>query len=170
MKQSNNVFRNVGYRPLYCLRHPLYWLRQKSRQFKWAYQRVKYGWAESDAWDIDDWFIKTVPQMLRHMAYEGHSYPGNEEFPTFTSWQQKLVEVANDIEASDEEYMDMANEYYKDYMDELKNWQYDNRTLMSKTEVQEKYFARRRDLAAEADVRLKRAFDFILKNFHHLWD
>lgn len=170
MKEKYSVFANIGYRPRYYLRHPFEWIKMKCRQIKWAYQRVRYGWCESDTWDIDSWFLKVFPNMLNHYADETHSYPGTEEYPTYESWRDKLYEVAAAIKGYNETEWDSKNEYYNEYYEELRNWQVNDIITRGPTPAYYKYRARDEELAAEAYEKFKDAMIWVIEHFHSLWD
>ena len=55
--------------------NPLEALQQFCRNIKYAYQRVKYGYCDRDVWDIDDWFLDIVPDMLEDLRITSHGYP-----------------------------------------------------------------------------------------------
>lgn len=42
---------------------------------KHVYQRAKYGFCEADIWEMDTWFLKTVPAMLEHLKESHLDYP-----------------------------------------------------------------------------------------------
>ncbi|WP_044917220.1 hypothetical protein [Butyrivibrio sp. WCE2006] len=45
------------------------------RNIRFAYQRIKYGYCDSDVWSIDLWFLNVMPEMLQHLKDTTHSYP-----------------------------------------------------------------------------------------------
>ena len=54
-----------------------FWKAPKTffRCIKWAFQRIKYGYCDCDAWDMDAWFCRMMPTMLRNFANTTHGYP-----------------------------------------------------------------------------------------------
>lgn len=170
MREKYSVFAKIGYKPSYYLRHPIEWVKLKCRQIKWAYQRIIYGWCESDSWDIDSWYLKVMPNLLRHLAANTHSFPGNNEFPTYESWVAKLNEVADAIEGYDESQWDKKNEYYEEYMNELSNWQINDIVNRGPTPIYTQYRNRDKQLAADAYMKFDNAMQWFIEHFHHLWD
>lgn len=45
------------------------------RNIRFAYQRIKYGYCDSDIWSIDYWFLNVMPGMLQQLKDTTHSYP-----------------------------------------------------------------------------------------------
>ena len=78
--------------------------------FRRRCQRFKRGWAYSDVWDMDAWFLRTVKPMLIHLRDHGISMPlefnngdGNRIY-----WENILTEMISCLELIDE---DAAREY-----------------------------------------------------------
>lgn len=71
------------------------------RGFKYAAQRIRKGWCESDVWNLDLYLESIIIDTLRQLADVSHGYPGNDEFPTFESWQNWLRETADMIDNED---------------------------------------------------------------------
>ena len=114
---------------------------RKDRVALWKRQRIQEGVCDYDAWNLDGWMLRVIPAGLRKLARNSHSYPGNEQFPTFKSWQEWLLETA-----------DMA-----DRIIELQNAPWQN------IEVH-------RQQDKEANQLKNKFFDRIKEQFFHLWD
>ena len=71
--------------------------------FKCAWQRMLYGFSVSDVWDMDSWFYKTIPAMLRYLRDHTSSFPPDyqEKYGEdgFEKWKDTLTEMADYIEA-----------------------------------------------------------------------
>ena len=74
--------------------------------FRCAWQRAIYGFSASDVWDMDSWFYKTIPAMLRYLRDHTSSFPpdymdtyGEDGF---AKWQETLTDMAKFIEAGGE--------------------------------------------------------------------
>ena len=99
--------------------------------FRCRCQRFKCGWAYSDVWDMDVWFIRTVKPMLVHERDHGIGMPG--EFDNRIYWKNILTEMISCLELMDENaarehlgisYSDYSFESYKkarDLMEENKD-------------------------------------------------
>lgn len=44
-------------------------------EIKFGIQRAKKGYSARDVWSFDDWFLKTIPNMLRDLEKMEHGYP-----------------------------------------------------------------------------------------------
>lgn len=176
-KNPNSVF-GFPYNKKYYLTHPHKWLKQLGRNLRAAWMRCTKGWCYYDVWDWDMWFMTTVPPMFRHLAKYGHGYPGFEPFETPEKWQNWLNEIADQIESCTEEAQANNNEYYEEYMkhimDRWEPFKDENGVVHlphhGLTELDEKYFARAKELGAKADEDIKDALNQIGENFTRIWD
>lgn len=65
-------------------------------------QRFKRGWAYSDVWDIDVWFMRTVKPMLLHLYHNHAGIPIDfENNPD--GWKEVLNEMITCLEFMDED-------------------------------------------------------------------
>lgn len=74
------------------------------------YQRGKRGYADSDAWGVDDYLNSFMPELLRRMIDKeqggGWSYPGIAGDPncdTMEHWKATVEKMARGFEASREQ-------------------------------------------------------------------
>lgn len=51
------------------------YFRMKTYNLRKRYQRFKRGWAYSDVWDIDAWFMDIIKPMLIHLRDHGVGIP-----------------------------------------------------------------------------------------------
>lgn len=158
-----NVWR-FPYSARYYLTHPWKWIKQVWRCCRNTYMRARYGYTYSDIWNWDYWFLATAVPMLRYLADHSSAYPGNEEFDTPEKWEKWLHHVADLLESGDEEWQDVHNEYYEEYMKEPINF---NAPL---SELFYKYAARAEELSDAGEANIIEAFAQIGKNFYALWD
>lgn len=114
---------------------------RKERVALWKRQRIQEGICDYDTWNLDGWMLQVIPTGLRKLARNTHTYPGNEQFPTFESWQKWLLETAN-----------MGDQILK-----LQNADWVN-------------FQVRRKQDEEATKLKNEFFDRIKEQFFHLWD
>lgn len=104
--------------------------------FRCRCQRFKRGWAYSDVWDMDVWFMYTVKPMLTHLKDHGIGIPGElciGEDGNRIYWENTLTEMISCLELMDEDnaekYLGISDdnrsvESYKkvhDLMEENKN-------------------------------------------------
>lgn len=71
--------------------------------FRCRCQRFKRGYAYSDVWDIDVWFMRTVKPMLVHLRDHGMSHP--IEFKDRNEWVAVLDEMIDCLDSMDEDYV-----------------------------------------------------------------
>lgn len=55
--------------------NPVKFIRRLGRNIRNSYQRIRYGYCDRDVWEIDDWFLNVVPNMLRDLKETNHGFP-----------------------------------------------------------------------------------------------
>lgn len=170
---------NWCYSKRYYLTHPWTFFKDLNRNIKDICMRARYGFTWTDIWNWDHWFLHTTPQMLRHMADHGSAYPGKPPFETRDEWYKWLHHIADLLETGNEEWQEEHNEYYKEYMDNLMKgwmitWTDENGNRHSKpherTELDDKYFARAKELSEQGDANVKEAMTQLGTFFGLVWD
>ena len=126
------------------------------RFIKRIYYRARYGWAPEDTWNMDRWFLRVVPQMLHYFADHTHTYPGDDEFPTYISWQKHIHDIANMLENASYEARKAKGVY--------------GPANLSDKEYAQLWIDEDKKLAEEQQVILEDAFEMLSKVFFHLWD
>jgi hypothetical protein len=74
---------------IYC------WLR--SFFFRWpkkAYERIRYGIAYEDSWNMDGYLAEILERGLKQFSDHNCAYPGTDEYPDFQKWQQDLLRAS----------------------------------------------------------------------------
>lgn len=179
MKKNYNSVFAFPYRKRYYLTHPLKWFKQLGHNIRAAWMRCTRGWCYYDVWDWDNWFMHTVPPMFRHLAEYGCGYPGFEPFETPEKWHDWLIKMADQIENCTEDAQEKNNEYYEEYIEHIMdNWEPPKKDENGfytyphheRTELDEKYFAREKELGEKAEEDIKDALNQIGENFYRLWD
>ena len=167
----------LRYGKRYYLTHPWAWFKDAYINLKSAWMRATRGWCYSDVWDWDVWFMRVVPNMLRHMAEHGSAYPGREPFNTPERWHDWLNEMADLIESGDEQWQDEHNEYYKEYINSImsKPWKlaadYEKHHIpLVDPEIKDKYWARSKELSEQGEKNIKFALESIGSHFYNIWD
>jgi len=169
-KYYNNVW-TWPYSNKYYLTHPHKWFSQLGRNIRAAHMRATCGWCYSDVWDWDSWFMHTVPDMFRHMADHGCGYPGFEPFETPEKWHDWLHKMADQIESCTEEAQEKNNEYYEEFINQIMDkWKFEKKISCAHTELDDKYYARAKELGEKAHNDIKDALNQIGDNFERLWD
>ena len=93
MKNYNSVFYMFKSIPL---RRPINKIKYLFKCIKWAKQRITRGYADSDVWNIDEWFLRCVPGMLEQLANTTNSYPGK-----FLSYVDHIITIEEDDDAAE---------------------------------------------------------------------
>ena len=86
----------------------MYRLRSEFREFcyriKYAYQRAKRGYSDLDWFDIDLWFIHTMPRLLRELLNHFNTFPeGYGDVESVEDWKKILREMITCLENMDED-------------------------------------------------------------------
>lgn len=114
MLTKNSVW-TWSYSTRYYLTHPWKWFRELFRNIKDMWHRSIYGWTWMDVWNLNDWLLGVLPDMLRHMADHGSAYPGTKPFDTATKWHNWLHSNADVLESLQEKNWYSQNEYEEDF-------------------------------------------------------
>ena len=156
-----NIF-HLSWSARYYLRHPVKFIREFFRMFKWAKQRIVRGYADRDWWDMDVWFLAVIPSMLRDFAKKGNSYP--YEFETLKQWADYLNSIADKLESTTVEASNSRNKYWASY----------HNNILDEHEFDEKvrilYWNNYKEIQKENEENRKEAFDMMCKHFEDLWD
>ena len=167
------------YAKRYYLTRPWKWFKDLWRNIKDVCMRARYGFTWSDVWNWDHWFLHTTPNMLRYMADHGSAYPGQPPFETPERWHDWLHEIADLLETGNEEWQDAHNKYYDEYIKELSKkwqpWKPDENGMYhvptpKRTELDDKYFARSKELAEQGEANVRRAMYLLGEHFFNIWD
>lgn len=66
------------------------------REIKWFYQRGRYGYAENDLWNLDDYLLSWLPKAIREFRDNTQGYPN---IKSFNEWKKILTKMANGLES-----------------------------------------------------------------------
>ena len=146
---------------------PACWIRNIKlfcRNCKYAAQRIKYGHADCDIWDMDQYLSIVISEMLIDLAKQGNGYPDRY---TPESWSEALINAAIDL------YDSTNDDGFQEKLDELLDARAMAQACGSLTEY--------RELGWEIDRLMKnkdesqaaakeRALDWIKENWNNLWD
>ena len=121
--------------------------------FRCRCQRFKRGYAYSDVWDIDVWFMHTVKPMLIHLRDYGIGIPGEliaDGENQRANWENVLTEMINCLDMMDEDNVYESLGFYDD--DQL--WSIENYKRAS----------------AIMEENKNRFFELFSKYFYCIWD
>lgn len=152
-------------RPAYYVRHPLKFLRELRNNMRNAIMRVRYGWCHYDIWNMDNWMLTVLPEMLRYLAENGCGYPGTDEFPTSEAWENWLKYIAASLESCKEDEVEKRNPYNKGYHHEL-----EVHFNEMDEELRENYWTEQKRLWEERNELLKQVGTDLFAHLDNLWD
>jgi len=165
----------------YYLTHPWKIFKQMYRNCRAGWLRATRGYSYGDKWDMDTWFLEIIPNMLDDLADTGCSYPGTPEFPTHESWKEYLHKLASDLRLCTEDAADGLNEYYDDFVNNLKleslHIKDENGNIVTRLdespehkELSRKYFDRCKEISEEQEAIREEAFARLAHILPTLWD
>ena len=170
-----NVLNDFPYRARYYVRRPWRWFQELWWNLQAAWARATKGHAWRDSAEMDEYLLHLIPSMLRDHA-KSIAYPGNDEFPTYESWQAWCNSLANRFEAVQEENWSGRNEWEHQWhnMNSM-SWRYPNLTTTYTfikediEEVREKYLAREQELYNEREQIIQQLYMELAKHHSMLW-
>ena len=128
--------------PFYRIRRFFY---DRWFNFRQRCQRFRRGYADSDVWDMDHWFIDTLKPMIEQMLRTYNSHPGEI---TAEEWEDTLREMIACLTLMDED----AAKDHLGLADEA--WSVEKHQQIKATMFENK----------------KRLFELFEKWFYNLWD
>ena len=176
---NKNNSQNNNYRPYAFFNYSssIKWRRpiKKIEAFiidiKHFFQRGKYGWADSDWFNFDGWFIYVIPQMLNELKNNHYGYPvyintdiGKKYVTDPVEWENYLDEIITHLQFANEnlEFPETTNEYEPDWLNP--------NPFNGNKELERKYYEREKEIYEFRDKEMKTALKMIADNFWTLWD
>ncbi len=124
-----------------CFENPKEKYKRWKRNIKYFYQRIKYGYCDSDVWSIDYWFLNVMPAMLQQLKETSHGYPSSLEGSSHAMcehgigdanddegakrWEAILSEMIFLLNEANEDKSTRKNKYQKEY--EKANEEFENK-------------------------------------------
>lgn len=181
MNKKTNVLFNFFYTFKYYLIHPHKFLKECYHNVRAAWHRIDRGWAYTDVWNMDSWFLETIPAMLKHLANYGSAYPGHPPFETMKEWHDWLEQMALNLENCKEENIEKNNEFNQAYFEQIEEQQRfrtdENGNViyfLDETEnlkhLRNLYYARNEQLCSERKELIENTMNELGHNFFDLWD
>lgn len=166
---------DYGLRPRYYLKHPFGFIKETWLNIKAAWNRATKGYAWRDAAEMDEFLLHIIPKMLRDIA-DGDAYPGNDEFPTYESWQDWCNDLAAKFESVQEENWDGKNEYEDQWHNAtLYREPHPNLTMTTTLtdeqyeNLRKNYFNRCLELEKERDRIIEECYYSLATHHQYLW-
>jgi len=145
-------------RRTYYLRHPFKFCRTLARSLKNASMRIKLGYCNDDVWNMDHWFLETIPPMLRKLAKDGIASP--QQYETREAWAAELCDIAAKLESAKESEQNKKNEFYQEYSESINN----DKMLIKN------FLKRAQELENEGVENFKEGLNEFRDIFFDLWD
>jgi hypothetical protein len=123
-------------------------------------QRAGRGWANKDTWNLADTIARRLAEQLDYLAANAHGWPGNDEYPTFESWQVALREAATNLR-----HVDPSPQAEQT----LDAW-YSLICEFGNTEETKAAFILHNEASERDSLALAAGWDWVSRNHTNLWD
>lgn len=160
-----NCFTYYPYAWRYYIKKPWKFFEDTWLNLKAAWQRVTRGWANRDTWDLDNYLLEILPEMIDHLRIHTHGYPGYGKFDAPEKWDKFLKEeIIIPLQNAREEQTTQINEYEKEYFNLFSS---SGRFLNTRPsdEVREKWFAREQEIDEWRQKELERGLQNLISVF-----
>jgi hypothetical protein len=135
-------------------------IREPFLRLKWAYQRITRGYSDFDCYDLTQFYGELIGESLAHFSANIHSFPINDHYSTFETWQEALSSAADDFK--------IIKQYE---VDNGKVQSYIKRKVMFDEPLDVKIWMRHDEEDNEIrSAAMERAFSFLKENWFDLWD
>lgn len=141
--------------------------------FKYAYQRIRYGYCDRDVWNFDHYLSNIIYNGLTDLAQNHNGYPsvlvynGLSQEEANKAWADILNEIAQSFYYSQEEnYKIKSWDKYYD-LKYNKKLSPDNKKLQK---ALEDYLNEKKQQEAEQDMYKEKGFKMLNEWFYDLWD
>lgn len=167
-----NVLKCYPMTKRYYLLHPWEIISQTFTNFKHGWQRVTRGFADCDTWNLDDYILDLIPEMVEHLKENTHGFPCME-FPSHEAWQNYLHnEIVIPLRNARSDQKEQLNEY--EYIYEKYPIRIENNTIVDNIPQEEllKWTKREEEIFEWRDKQRMLGFSALLREdiYHHLWD
>ena len=162
------IFTPTGYSKKYCLLHPWEVAAHKMRDIHCAWQRAVKGYCYRDVWNIDYWFLRTMPKMIDDLIKVHHGYPGEM---TDKEWVETLKKMSTAFKNANEETTEFINPYEDEYFENVDFSFEDQKLICDVDEVlSDKYHNEEQKKIAFMQKSLDEGMTLFHKHFRGLWD
>lgn len=140
-----------------------------SYSIKSYFQRARNGYSHGDVWDIDQWFSKTISNMLQDFIENSCGYPGYGDADTPEKWKEILrymrfcfLESQEDT-CSQKNELDIPNTNFEITKDGNLKFNSDNPEFQA-------WSKREEELALYRKKMLEEGLNLFKKYYYDLWD
>lgn len=130
------------------------------RKIKWAWQRATRGYADFDAWGIDDWFMTIMPNMLQDLKNNhcGIPYFTDDMEADRKKWDEILDKMVYLLKEMNEDTSSQQNEFFKAYI------------RSNDSELCKAYRNRQNEINKYIKTCKNEFFKLFSEHFYDLWD
>ena len=163
-----SIFTPTGYSKTYCLLHPWAVAAHKLRDIKCAYQRATKGYCFRDIWNIDEWFLEIMPEMLDDFIKTHHGHPSNM---TDEEWIDILQKMSKSLKNAHECNTEFVNPYDEEFSDTLE-FDFNNHKFLchANKELKENYYLYEEKKREFLQNSLDEGISLFHKYLRDLWD
>ena len=166
MKTLNKL--HPGY---YSWKYPSCWFKNIKIFFshiKYAFQRMKRGYADSDVWDLDYYFLTLFAESLSQFANEINGFPDNT-FNTPEDWSRYILKIAQLFYQAND-----MNDYYEhpisDKVNEYLDYDIEHITNNIPEDLTEQWINESAENEKKRKEDFKKAWEMMGEVFFDLWD
>ena len=162
------IFTPVAYSRKYCLLHPWTVIAHKFRDIHCAWLRANKGYCYRDIWEIDNWFLSIVPEMLDEYIkiHTGHPSDMTDE-----EWVAIINAMAQSFRNADERSTEFTNPYRDEYLKTLEIDYNAGRLLChADNELDENYHKKEKEKNDFMEKSLDEGMRLFRKHLRKLWD
>lgn len=157
----------------FYLRKPWKFFEDTWLNLKAVWQRATRGWADRDTWNLDNYLLEILPEMIDHLREHTHGYPG--DFPTPESWDNYLEEeIVIPLRNARESQTVQKNEYEEELhsypMEFVKKEDgFVALEFIEPDELRKKWYEREKEISGWRKKELERALKNLSSVFYDLW-
>ena len=157
-----------------------YWWKNLNgfrRDIYYAWQRANNGYCDQDTWDISQWFLNTIPQILTRFKDNLHSY--HPDF-TYEEWVAIIERMIYCFKEGNEETCSLTNQYLGtfplgfNFEEDKDNPNFHRLIELPMTEEEKNnkrlWLEETLNISDYQEKMKKEGLELFIKYFNHLWD
>lgn len=141
-------------------------IKDKLKKIKWFFQRGKNGFCDYDTYDIDYWFLKTMPKLLQRYIELNNEVKAHPSFCSYDEWVDIIDEMVHCFKETNEDTCSMKNEY--EYIFDKVTFKAKGGIEVNKEDLK-KYNDRQHVIDAYRKEMLNKGLDLFKEYFRDLW-
>lgn len=167
---NTNCLTYYPYSKRYYLLHPWSFIAATGCNIKTAWQRITRGWSDRDTWNLNDYLLEILPEMVDYLREHTLGYPNNFEEPE--QWDAFLkLEIINRLKNAREEQTILKNEYQEAF-DAIPTRMENGHLILSDKEksVLKKWASRQQEIFEWQKEELEKGLNAMGNVFWDLWN